>query len=208
MRELIDRLRGYRAENIFNPWGESDPLDVGPHVVDQRVRLLEKHFSNPNPRYLLIGEAPGYRGCHFSGVPFTSEAELLLRGQIKLRLTTRKLPWAEASTTIMWTTLRRWNIADKVVMWNAYPFHPFKPYQPTTNRAPTAAELKATTDDFLWQVLCMFPAAIRICVGKSAERALKTVAPWAPDCSCVRHPSMGGAQGFSDQLRDVIRAHG
>ena len=30
-----------------------------------------------NPKIMLLGEAPGYRGCRLTGVPFTSEHLLL-----------------------------------------------------------------------------------------------------------------------------------
>ncbi len=187
------RLWLYRAESVFNPWGQCDPMDVSALCVNTRRLNLETHFER-DARYLLIGEAPGYRGCHFSGVPFTSES------QFPYRITSRPQPWRESSATVVHAALKSLGIAPATVMWNAFPFHPFKPFTPLSNRAPTLKEVQDTTD-ILHMVIDRFPKARVIAVGQQARRALGF---WGVDATVVRHPSMGGATEFYKQLKAML----
>src|SRR5918995_4929806 len=120
MDSIIDQLQSFNAPNVFNPWRDIDPLDtLGMHAPRARISRLQAHFDC-RPSYLLVGEAPGYQGCHFSGVPFVNE-KLILEGSIpritlRNRITTRRLPWCEPSATIMWRTLHKLGIADCTVM--------------------------------------------------------------------------------------------
>jgi hypothetical protein len=96
-------LRAFRARNVFNPWADSDPLDeaarghTGSTGPDARLARLADHFR-VSPALVLLGEASGYQGCHFSGIPFTNE-KLILEGRIPRvtvagRLTRRERPGA------------------------------------------------------------------------------------------------------------------
>lgn len=201
------RLKGFTAPNVFNPWGQSDPLDQSIHTMQHRWELLQHHFAR-RPRYLLIGEAPGYRGCHFSGVPFTSEAQIAAgtwqRYGYPFRLTTRPKPWGEASATVVWRTLHKLGIAEQTVCWNAFPFHPFKPGDPYSNRAPTLAELNSTRD-ILAMVLDHFRDAVPIAVGQIALASVcRLNHEHRSSMRCVRHPSMGGAAQFAQQLEALL----
>jgi uracil-DNA glycosylase len=194
MNRFNARLWGYKADNVFNPWNQCDPLDVSRYSVMTRRLNLETHFDR-QAKYILIGEAPGYRGCHFSGVPFTCEA------QFPFRITTRPDPWREASSTIIHETLKTLNIAAHTVMWNAFPFHPHEPFKPMSNRAPTNREVKDTRD-ILDLVLGMFQHAKRIAVGRVAATTLESLG--YTENYCVRHPSMGGARDFRSQMRQLV----
>jgi uracil-DNA glycosylase len=206
--DLVMSLSVFRAPNVFNPWGEVDTLDrlhaFG--AMDRRTRLYQ-HFDC-TPRFLLIGEAPGYQGCHFSGVPFTNE-KLLLDGVVPRvtcdgRITTREKPWSEPSATIVWRTLHELGIAESTVMWNAFAWHPHKPGEPMSNRAPTRAELIAGAFA-LRAVLEHFDGAKLIAVGQVALKAIDRLnlgGPWEP--SAVRHPSMGGAKEFEMGMREFV----
>lgn len=195
LKQLIWEIAQFRANNVFNPWAETDPLDVAAGYLDRQGRL-ERHFTC-EPRFLLVGEAPGYQGCHFSGVPFTNEA-LIYAGIIprlspENRFTTRDKPWSEPSATIVWRTLAELGIADKTVLWNAFAWHPYKPGEPMSNRALSKAELEAGRD-ILGAVCERFKGARLVAVGRVAERTLKYLG-FTPD-GAVRHPSMGGATKF------------
>ncbi|MHB8727629.1 MAG: uracil-DNA glycosylase [Sulfuricaulis sp.] len=204
MNELIETLAEFTAPNVFNPWRDADPLDIGAGHLHRQLRLA-RHF-NVRPRILLIGEAPGYQGCHFSGVPFTNE-KLILEGEIPRvhatgRLTKRERPWCEPSATIVWRTLHDLDLADEVVLWNAFAWHPYKDGNPMSNRAPTRAELEAGKP-VLTQVLAHFEGVPIVPVGRVAEKLLailgvETLAP-------VRHPSMGGAHDFYIGMMNIAR---
>lgn len=194
--------------NVFNPWRDYDPLDVadcGPWARRQRLRF---HFDC-DPLFLLVGEAPGYQGCHYSGVPFTNEA-LICKGAVPRmgsqdRFTSRTRPWSEPSATIVWGTLHKLGIADRVVMWNAFAWHPHKPDDHWSNRAPSREELTAGIS-VLELVVNHFRYAPVVPIGRVAECTLKHLGVKALES--VRHPGMGGANEFRAQLTALVQKHG
>lgn len=203
--DFIMRLAEERMPDVFNPWAERDPLDRDMAEWARRRVRLAKHLAC-TPVMLLIGEAPGYQGCRFSGVPFTNEALLcdgtIPRLKVAQRITTRPRPWREPSATIMWGALHEHGIAHRVVLWNAFPYHPHRPGQPHSNRRPTRKELEAqgwALDD----LLRLYRAAPAVAVGRIAERALADlgITPKA----ALRHPAMGGAPEFRRGLRALVR---
>lgn len=189
---------------MFNPWGQSDPMDLDRYTVLTRWEMLQHHFDR-RAKFLLIGEAPGYRGCHFSGVPFTSEA-LIAEDKwqqfgFPFRMTTRPKPWGEASATVVWRTLHTLGIAEETVMWNAFPFHPFQAGEPYSNRAPTLKELNSTRD-ILGEVVEHFKGAIVVAIGQVAMATLNRLG--MPSHCAIRHPSMGGAKQFAEGLKGIM----
>lgn len=205
--EITDMARHgprFRYGPVFNPWSERDPLDApddGPE--DRRLRLLFHFTGIVPPKLLLIGEAPGYQGCHFSGVPFTNEA-LIVEGVVprmpQARITTREKPWSEPSARIVWNTLHELQLQERVVLWNAFPWHPHKEGDPMTNRTPTTMELKEGLH-LLQFVIRAFPDALLVSVGRKAEHALALLGN--RDFYRVRHPSMGGANEFRDGMKGI-----
>jgi uracil-DNA glycosylase len=203
LHDLIDSIAAFQSTNVFNPWRDNDPLDyplLG--ALARRDRLFD-HFDCADPRLLLIGEAPGYQGCHFSGIAFTNES-LLMRNMVPRvsrlgannRITMRLKPWSEPSATIVWGELHRLGIATTTIMWNAFAWHPHKPGEPMSNRAPTRVEVENGWN-VLRAVLTYFVAdrgARVIAVGNIAADALKRLDVQAVEK--VRHPSMGGARKF------------
>src|SRR5579871_6495906 len=143
-RRFLYQLQNYRAENVFNPWGERNADDLPGNGPAARRERLTAHLR-VDAAQVLIGEAPGYQGCRISGIPFTSE-RLIMAGLIPrvaeshARLSSRARPWSEPSETIVWSALHELGIAHTTVLWNAFPWHPYRPDNPYSNRAPTRAE--------------------------------------------------------------------
>lgn len=200
----LDRLVGtigvYSSDNVFNPWRDSDPLDALERPAYERSERLYRHFDC-SPEYLLIGEAPGYQGCHFAGIAFTNES-LLLNGAVPRveqaeRITTRDRPWCEPSASIVWRELHKLGIAETTVMWNAFAWHPHKPGEPMSNRKPTMQELNDGRQ-ILKAVCDYFAGAKIIAVGRVAEGIMQWLGITIDDA--VRHPSMGGATKFREQM--------
>jgi uracil-DNA glycosylase len=208
VHSFYEFITKYSAPHVFNPWREWSPMDAdsAPFSAQARLKRLKHHFDCV-PKYLLIGEAPGYQGCHFSGVPFTSEA-MILKGVIPRvtvngRISNREKPWSEPSATIIWRTLRELGIADVTAMWNAFPFHPYKPGNYYSNRTPTNAEQIAGLDalrELITWGSNNWPSFRVIAVGKCAAKSMERIGLRA---ALVRHPSMGGAKLFSDGMRAI-----
>ena len=197
-------LRRNVGPNVFNPWTQRDTADRQTNGPAARLARLTAHLSTKAKR-ILIGEAPGYQGCRVTGIPFTSE-RLIIASHIpriapaSARLSTRSRPWSEPSATIVWETLHSLGIAGDTILWNAFPWHPFKPGTPHSNRTPTSAEREQGLP-VLEALLMIFPRATLLAVGRNAERSLRDIARHAIP---LRHPSMGGATAFRDGLRRAL----
>lgn len=123
-------------------------------------------------RFLLVGEAAGYRGARVSGLPFTSERQLSGAGP------------AEATATIVHRTLAELGLEDDVLLWNVVPTHPHRPGEPESNRRPTKPEVREAMR-FLDQLT---HGRRTIAVGRLAHSILGG--------RYVRHPSHGGSSEF------------
>lgn len=192
------------SNNLFNPWKDCCVHDVGQDASKQRVRRLRQHLAC-NAKIILVGEAPGYQGCRYTGVPFTSE-RLLLEGRIpripapNVRLTDRPRKFSEPSATIVWRVLTELGIQNETILWNAVQLHPHRPGIPWSNRPPTRDET-ALGAPALHILSDAFPQAIFIPIGRKAQALLaETGIAAAP---YIRHPANGGAREFTQGLRAV-----
>ena len=83
-RKQLDKflrlLKASPSGAVFNPWWQIDEEnDIGPHSPAIRRKHLAVYFHERlgKARLAIVGEALGYRGGHFSGIPMTSERMLL-----------------------------------------------------------------------------------------------------------------------------------
>ncbi len=189
----------HAATGVFDPWNQASTDDLSQGFLGRRRRLIA-HLS-VSPILLLVGEAPGYRGCRITGVPFTSESLILEHKIPRLlpeRLSTRARPWAEGSATQVVAGLTEHGLLENTIMWNAFPWHPFDPSQgPLSNRTPRQIETQPA-EEGLALLLAGLPANMAVAaVGRVAEQALARV---GRQCARLRHPSMGGSKVFSAGL--------
>ena len=200
-RFVADCASAETGPGLFNPWRDvCRAFDLDARAPYARAERLIRHLIIPEVRLVLVGEAPGYQGCRYSGVPFCSE-KLLGAGAIPRvpippggRLTRRGPPWSEPSATIVWRTLYQLQLAEHAVLWNACPWHPEgAPDKPLSNRAPTQAEVEAGLP-FLERLAGFYPDAVFAAVGKVAAGALGRC---GVACTAVRHPARGGASEFA-----------
>lgn len=202
MKAFVDKLARTKApKDAKNPWDLSLPGNA------VRRKNLEGYFARMRerkPDVLLVGEAPGYRGCGRVGMPFSSEKIILAHPFFSDRATfgieNAEAPIAEASATIVWKTFDALDFYP--LMWATYPFHPHKPGNPLTNRAPRPDEV-ALGKDFLEELIKEFGIKRLIAVGRVAER---TLADMGYEAYPVRHPSHGGAVAFAEGLREFVRS--
>jgi uracil-DNA glycosylase len=197
---LVDTLPvGQR--NLFNPWREHCPHDAPDNGPEARLLRLAWHLDC-NPRVILVGEAPGYQGCRYSGVAFTSE-RLLMEGTIPRikavghRLSTRPRPFSEPSATIVWKALYQIGLAEQTILWNAVQLHPSKPEKLWSNRSPTDAELEFGAPA-LRILRDHFDTSLFVAVGKKAGKLMTVMG--IPPAETIRHPANGGAKDFTYEL--------
>src|SRR5205823_14155879 len=82
LREFLQLLKKSPSGAVFNPWWEVDnENDVGRNAPAIRRKQLRAYLEERlrTATLAVIGEAVGYRGGHFSGIPMTSERLLLGR---------------------------------------------------------------------------------------------------------------------------------
>jgi uracil-DNA glycosylase len=164
---FVEELAAAEIGATFNFYRE------GPRAGLLRRRLEDYLAAREDARFLLVGEAPGYRGTRISGVPFTSERQLTGAGP------------AEATATIVRRVLEELELEEEALCWNAVPTHPGTE---TANRRPTPAEIQAGR------------RFLRRLGGGRTVIAVGRVAAAAGEATYVRHPSHGGAEAFRTGL--------
>ncbi len=192
---LFELLMAYRG-SAFNQYRDVDlELDIPDGAAVRRRNLVHYLEAFADARFVLVGEAAGYAGCRFSGIPFTCEAQLVgaeplgwAQGKDLARSSTQDALWVERSAKMVWEALGE--RAD-CVLWNAFPWHPFGEANPLSNRAP-GRDLSAGLDALRY-LLALFPSARPYAIGRVAQRALESVGMPA---TYIRHPSHGGKRKF------------
>jgi uracil-DNA glycosylase len=221
VEKFIRLLKKSPSGAVFNPWWQVDPgNDIGSRAPRiRREQLCVYLVSRLNTaRVALIGEALGYRGGHFSGVPMTSEQILLGRkkpaGSERLDCISGVTPrrtskpeisrygFSEPTATIIWTTLFRLGLRpEQFVLWNAFPWHSFDSRAGMlSNRTPNQREQSAGLP-VLRSFLSLFPCQKIVALGRIAASQLAAL---NVNAHCVRHPASGGAKLFRQQIARIV----
>lgn len=189
----------------FNPYASGDATRDA--VRRHNLRLYLGEMAVARPEALLVGEAPGYNGCHWTGIPFTSERQLVrgveghgLFGPGKGYAWTSGRPegYTEPSGTILWGVVGE--LPRLPLVWNAFPLHPHKPGQPLSNRTPTPAELRGQSK-ILAGLARIFGIRRFVAVGRKAQQVL---ADLDIEAAAVRHPANGGKAEFRRGLLELL----
>jgi uracil-DNA glycosylase len=216
---LLRLLKESSSGAVFNPWWQLDKEnDIDRNGPSIRRKHLRAYLSERlgKVRFAVIGEALGYRGGHFTGIPMTSERILLGRKtgiapeRIFLGITPQrtskpqKCPdgFSEPTATIVWSTLLRLKLSPAdFVLWNAFPWHSFHPHRGMlSNRTPTNSEQSAGIP-VLKAFLDLFPCHEVAALGRIAGAHLKDLGVSA---YYVRHPASGGAKLFRQQIAKIV----
>lgn len=187
------------TEILFNQYKDRDSIVDLPNANNIRKQNLKNYLESfsERPPILIVGEAPGPRGCRFSGVPFTSEAQLRARGCLPFagrQSSARKSPYAENTATIFWKVMAPYH--PKFFVWNCVPFHPHKQGEILSIRSPTTKEVSSYSGILSDLKTLVKPIHI-LAVGRKAELGLKQIGARP---IYVRHPSYGGAREFRTRL--------
>lgn len=175
----------------------------------KNVRSYLRRMYEIGPRVMLLGEAPGYRGCAMSGVPFMSVKTLENLGHFwDFEVTRPENPEfvSEISADCVFKTLIRLNI--KPLIWNVFCFHPHAPHVPKTNRTPLKSEL-VKHKKYLSGILQLFDPQVIACVGRTSQNFIETIDEYQHyvherRAYYVRHPSFGGASVFNQTMEGLV----
>ena len=219
IEKFLRRLKKSPSGAVFNPWWQVDKEnDIAPKAPRIRREQLRAYLCDRlgKAHLAVIGEALGYRGGHFSGIPMTSERLLLGRKtgiapqRILLEITPQrtsnrqKCPdgFSEPTATIVWSTLLRLELLpEEFVLWNAFPWHSFDLHRGMlSNRTPTSSEQSAGIP-VLKAFLDLFPCHEVVALGRIAAAHLKDLGVSAYS---VRHPASGGAKLFRQQIAKIV----
>ena len=207
---LMELLQVYRGDGVFNQYLDLDPASSArlslerPDGAAIRRRNLRRYLEAfASASYVLVGEAAGYAGCRFSGMPFTGEAQVVgpdclpwARGLGFEQSSLGEL-WRERSGEMVWAAFdgRR-----DCVLWNAFPWHPHGD-KPLSNRKPKRSELEQATG-VLRCFLSLYPHARVHAIGRVSQDTLGRLGVDAP---YIRHPSYGGKSAFERGVRALPR---
>lgn len=89
---------------------------------------------------------------------------------------------------------------NDVILWNIFPFHPYKDGAPLSNRTPKENE-KEEGIHYIKVLQSFFPLAAIIAVGNHSERTLQK---YEIACDNIPHPSNGGANKFKEGFKNKV----
>lgn len=197
-RFVVELTVQENTPTVSNPYLHQD-------LADNLRLYLDAMMKMPGKRLLLVGEAPGYKGCKITGIPFTSgrvferfDHPLLKALGGRLKLTEIE---AENTATIVWEYLSRRGGATPL-FWNSFPFHPYPEGNEKKNRAPTAAEVQAGIH-YLRRLYSIFAPEVIAGIGAKGTECAASAFPGA-DVVYIRHPSFGGKQDFIRGMERII----
>ncbi len=194
------------TNELFNPYRDRHPgLDRpdGPATRRANLKRYVDAYTAP-PKLLLLMEAPGPWGCRFSGIPVTSEAQLVdptfpIDGA---PTSLEEEPHNEYSANIFWRVLQPH--FPHFFVWNSVPFHPHDEGAPLTIRTPRRSEVTAYGELLTGLVEALQPDKL-VAIGRKAEQAYKKLDLTS---TYVRHPSHGGAKKFERGVRALLAETG
>nr|WP_319493152.1 uracil-DNA glycosylase [uncultured Desulfobacter sp.] len=220
MNHFFKLLHKASTKQVFNPWVEVDKdNDMDKTAPEKRMMNLKCYLQErTHAEYLLLAEALGYQGGHFTGIPMTSERIILghkrdqgidpdhvCRSALYRTSNTKKheAGFNEPTATIVWGKLISEGLDTRnFVLWNAFPWHPYKSSKGLlSNRTPTNQEM---TDgaQVLDALLQAFDFKKIIALGNKAAGSLRAM---GIKTEKVRHPAMGGAERFREQFFNIVK---
>lgn len=194
---FVDSLAGLSFDNVFNPYADRCPDHDRPDAPLIRRRNLTRILDAAQALgtdSIWFGRDLGYRGGRRTGLALTDEPHLAVLGKaygdVEVERATATAPVAERTAHEIWKMIRL--LPTPPLLWNAFPFHPYEPGQPMTNRCHSAREARLV-EDVLATLLKWFRPQRVIGLGNDAHRALQRM---GQDAICIRHPSYGGQAAF------------
>ncbi len=225
LSSFLSHLSAYEGELTFNPWKDTSP----DHEIDGAVEIRRKQLTDylalrlGKARMVLIAEACGYQGGHFSGIAMTCErmilnqhpkvdSQMILGHQgartsredspLITKPTQKEKGFNEPTDSVVWSACLEAGLApDEFILWNIFPFHPYKKGNLLSNRTPTEEEL-AVGLGFTKELLALAGPLPIFAIGRKSELTLAAAGIKAQG---LRHPANGGAGIFWRQLKEALQ---
>lgn len=199
--EFVQYLQGIETpnNNSFNFYRQSYRASDDELLVSNNLERYLAKMQKLNPTVLLVGEAPGYKGCKLTGIPFTSEYQVVHDEFFAdgFEVLNDKAVDKEISATVIWSVLSQ--VKNKPLMWNIYPFHPVD--IDGRNGKPRRCDIKVGLY-ILELLLQMFNIQEIYCLGRTASDALCYHPLFR---GYIRHPSHGGQTECRVRLCEILK---
>jgi uracil-DNA glycosylase len=200
--DFVDELGSINLPNVFNPYRDVCKFSDhpgSPSLRRQNLRFFLNAILRSNTRSIWLGRDLGYRGGRRTGLALTDEFHLgVLQhtfgvfGIVKATIDSSAIK--ERTATEVWKLLIAIN--QPVLLWNAFPFHPFEEDDPFSNRRHTTKEFEACRHILVTLLEWLKPTTV-IALGADAEAAISAI---GYKCHRVRHPSYGGQADFAREI--------
>jgi len=196
--EFIQELQSQSNTSIIsNPYLSNSVAENLRIYLDAMLRIRGK-------RILLVGEAPGYKGCKITGIPFTSgdvfetvEHPFLKKIKKKIKLENIE---KENTASIVWRYLAEKKITP--LFWNSFPYHPHPKDDENKNRAPNRQEIDLGVV-YLIALNQLFKPKVIAGIGNAGVKCAKLAFP-ETKVIYIRHPSFGGKTDFIKGMDSII----
>ena len=199
--QFITKLSNHKETQDFTNLYQGNSRES--YIRRHNLKLYLNIMKEINPSILLLGEAPGYKGCRLTGIPFTSERVLYDKDFFKNQgfsfINNLNELESEISATIVWNELENYDV--KPLIWNIFPFHPHEAGKIKTNRTPAKTEL-IIGKEFLKELLDIFNIKKIIALGRKPESQISDL---GVDFVYIRHPANGGKKMFSEGLKKEMK---
>jgi hypothetical protein len=203
---FVEALSALSFDNVFNPYADFCEEHDLPNAAAIRRRNLVCMLDGAEALgtdSIWFGRDLGYRGGRRTGLALTDEMHLAVLGTtfggVAVERATATAPVGERTAQEIWKMIRR--LPTPPFLWNAFPFHPYEPGDPMTNRCHTTREARLV-EDVLATLLAWFRPRRIIALGNDAQKALQRM---GRDGTYIRHPSYGGQAAF---IAGITNAYG
>ncbi|WLP95141.1 uracil-DNA glycosylase [Psychrobacter sp. M13] len=195
---FVNELTDFQStETVFNPYLNADAAK-NLHIY------LQEMMKEKGTRILLVGEAPGHKGCKITGIPFTSGSVFKNVNHSLLNKIVEKLVFSkiesENTATIVWEYLANKSITP--LFWNSFPFHPHYEYNENKNRTPTSEEIEIGIY-YLEKLRLIYNPEVIAGIGWKGVECAKKAFP-DEDIVYIRHPSYGGKPEFIVGMEEIL----
>jgi len=202
--EFIQNLANIHLEKAYNQYINDIPKN--------NLHCYLIHQMKAKADILLLGEASGYAGCRYTGIPFTDGhvlstspfyTEMRKEGLMTIPIKNH----IERTATMVYKFLGiHPTIFPRVVFWNAFPFHPFDT-TPDSNRPPKPEELELGRN-IVYDLFQIFNFKEYHGIGRCGFETLqwmksnKDIPSFEP--TFIKHPSYGGITQFKIDVCNVL----